>query len=361
MNQFGRILRLTTYGESHGKVIGGVIDGFPPGFEMDLASVQAFVNKRRPGQNELVTPRSEADSIEFLSGLLPDGKTTGAPIGFFVRNSDVQSDAYQSHSETFRPSHADFTYFIKYGITPQPGGGRASARETVARCVAGAMAKQWLQAKGVTIYSFLSELADLKLEESSLTEETLASTYSYPSYCPSEDMDLAIGKAIGLAKQRGDSLGGIVSVLVKGLPAGVGEPIYDKLSARLAYAMLSINAAKGFEIGDGFAITKLRGSQANDPITLNAEGQVAFESNHTGGILGGISTGQDIRFRVAFKPTPTISQPQKSITIDNHPTTITAKGRHDPALVIRAVPVVDAMTALVLMDQMLQLRMPLPR
>lgn len=355
MNQFGISLRLTTFGESHGVGVGGVLDGFPSSFRMDMEQIQHFLARRRPGTSRLVSPRKEMDKVQFLSGLLEDGTTTGSPIAFFIPNTDADPTAYEEIKRIFRPAHADFTYFMKYKLQPQPGGGRSSARETAARCVAGAIAMQWLATKGVKIYSYVSQVGKIALEESCLTEEDLQQIYNYPSRCPAQRYDHRIQETLSQVAEEGDSLGGIVSTRVKGLPAGVGEPLYDKLSARLAYAMLSINATKGFEIGDGFSITTKRASEANDAMQINDRGEVSFCSNHAGGILGGISTGQDLFFRVAFKPTPTISRTQHTISVSRENAFIQAKGRHDPAVVIRAVPVVESMTALVLADFLLQM------
>lgn len=355
MNQFGIKLRLTTFGESHGKGVGGVLDGFPSSFPLDLERVQEFLSYRRPGFSSLVSTRRERDEVEFLSGLLEDGTTTGAPIAFFVPNTDVDSSAYEEIQTLFRPSHADFTYFIKYKLKPQPGGGRSSARETAVRCIAGAIALQWLAKKGIKIYSYVSQVGNISLDEDTITEQALHEIYSYPTRCPSHSCDEKIQQTLQQIAKEGDSLGGVVSTRVKNMPTGIGEPLYDKLSSRLGYAMLSINATKGFEIGDGFSIASMRGSEANDAMELGPDGEILFNSNHAGGILGGISTGQDLTFRVAFKPTPSISLPQHTVSIDRENTTIQTIGRHDPAVVIRAVPVVEAMTALVLTDFLLQM------
>lgn len=354
MNHFGNSLTLTTFGESHGIGVGGVLDGFPPAFKLDLDKIQEFVSLRRPGSVSFVSPRREKDTIEFLSGLLDDGTTTGAPIAFFIKNEDIDSSSYEVHSDLFRPSHADFTYYVKYHLMPQPGGGRASARETAVRCVAGAIASQWLAAKGLSIYSYVCQVGPIVLEDSTLTLADLQQTYQYASRCPHKAIDLEIQSAIKAIREEGDSLGGVISTRVINVPKGLGEPLYDKLSARLSFAMLSINAVKGFEVGDGFALASMRGSEANDEMEIDSMGNIRFRSNHAGGILGGISTGADLFFRVAFKPTPTISHKQHTISLEHHNAYIEGKGRHDPAVVIRAVPVVEAMTALVLADFLLQ-------
>ncbi len=352
MNSFGRILRLTTFGESHGKAIGGVLDGLPAGIQLDLQEIQRKVNLRRPGSSQIVSPRVEKDHISYLSGILADSTTNGAPIGFVIENTNVQSEDYQSQSHLFRPAHADYTYFQKYGISPQPGGGRASARETACRCVGGAIAEEWLKTKGIKIYPYLHSLGSITLGETALPSD-YRRAYNYLSRCPDKSLNERIVDEITKLREKGDSIGGIVGCVVEGVCPGVGEPLYDKLSARLAYAMMGINAAKGFEIGSGFAISKMNGSEANDPITTDENGKVIFKSNHSGGIVGGISTGQDILFRVAFKPTPTIGITQETISINNEKDNIRAKGRHDPALVVRAVAVVGAMAALTVADLML--------
>ncbi len=321
MNTFGNHLRLTTFGESHGKAIGGVLDGFPAGFPIDFDVVDAEL-ARRAGRVENLSGTSqrakrEADTVEWLSGIY-EGKTLGTPIAFIIRNTDAHSADYEDLQDVFRPAHADYTYQQKYDIRDPRGGGRASARETVARVVAGALAKQWLAERGISI-----------------TAECVVR---------SED--------VMAAQAAGDSIGGIVLASIKGLPAGVGEPIYDKLSARLAYAMLSINGCKGFDYGSGFTGAGQCGSALNDPIQIDNTGKVHFLSNHAGGILGGISTGQEITFRCVFKPTPSIAQPQQTITANGENTTLTIKGRHDACFALRTPPIVEAMAALAIMDFM---------
>ncbi len=320
MNTFGQHIRLTTFGESHGAAIGGVLDGFPAGMTIDFEALQRDV-ERRAGCNKFTSSRAqnEADEIEWLSGIY-EGKTLGTPIAFVVRNSDVRSGDYQSITEAFRPGHADYTYQQKYGIRDPRGGGRSSARETLVRVVAGALAKQYLASKGITISAQVSQIGNAiePIEMQHVLEAT---------------------------QRAGDSIGGIVSCVVHGLPAGVGEPIYDKLSARLAYAMLSINACKGFDFGSGFEGVTETGSALNDEMQDGA-----FLSNHAGGILGGISTGQDIYFRCVFKPTPSIAQPQRTIDTKGKNITIEVKGRHDVCVALRSPAIVEAMTALVVMD-----------
>lgn len=354
MNSFGNKLILTTFGESHGSHIGGILDGFPAGFHIARNEIQDFLNKRKPGSSALVSPRKEDDKVIFLSGLLEDGYTTGAPIAFIVENNNSNSKDYQKSAHTFRPSHADYTYFKKYGIEPQPGGGRASARETVARCVAGAIAQQWLKKNNIEIAACIQQVGKIQLS-SKLNWETCTNRYQFFSRCPNSDVDTAIQQYIKKIAEKGDSVGGIVYCIIKGLEAGIGEPIYDKLSARLAYAMLSINACKGFEIGEGFQLSKMMGSEANDTMFINKDGKASFESNHSGGIQGGISNGSDIYFRVSFKPTPSISINQKTINTHYKDTDISIIGRHDPCVAIRAVPVVEAMAALVIADLCMQL------
>ena len=329
MNTFGKIYRLTSFGESHGQAIGGVIDGIPANLEIDLAEIQNELNRRRPGQNELTTPRKEKDKIEILSGL-EDGKTLGSPIGFLVRNENTKPQDYQKISRDFRPGHADFTYQEKYGILAKSGGGRASARETISRVVAGALAKQ-----------VLAKFTDLEIS-AKITE------------IHGEQNPAKFSEIILQAKEAGDSVGGIIECVVEKMPIGLGAPVFDRLEADLAKAMLSIPATKGFEIGAGFAATKMFGSEHNDEMRVK-NGQVEFLSNNAGGVLGGISNGNDLVFRVAFKPTSTIQKAQKTITNSRENSTIeNVGGRHDPCVLPRALPIVEAMTAHVLLDHFLR-------
>lgn len=354
MNSIGERLRLTTFGESHGKAIGGILDGLPAQFRIDRDHVQRFLDLRRPGTSALTSPRLETDRIEFLSGLDASDYTTGAPIAFIIPNKDTRPKDYNNLLEAFRPSHADYTYHIKYGAHGQTGGGRASARETAVRCAAGAMALQWLEQNyGVKLSTYVSQVGPYTLptDLGFIPQEEI---YSYPSRCPHPDTNAQIEDYIKRLKREGDSSGGVVTCIATGVPVGWGEPLYDKMHARLASALMSINAAKGFEVGDGFAFASMRGSEANDSMGIDIAGQPIFRSNHSGGIQGGISNGAPIRLKVAFKPTPTIAQEQKTITHDGEETQIRAHGRHDPCLTLRAVPVVEAMTAITLCDLALQ-------
>ncbi|MDY6248572.1 MAG: chorismate synthase [Prevotella sp.] len=346
-NSFGHIFRLTSFGESHGDAIGGVVDGMPAGVEIDLDFIQAELNRRRPGQSRVSTSRDESDRVELLSGIF-EGKSTGCPIGFIVRNENQHSADYDALRDLFRPSHADFTYQRKYGIRDHRGGGRSSARVTIARVVAGALAKLALQQLGITIQAYTSQVGDIVLDSDyKLFDFTLTETN--PLRCPDPEKARQMEDLITKIKAEGDSVGGAISCVIKGCPVGIGEPEFDKLHARLGYAMLGINAAKGFEIGDGFSSTFQRGSEAND---LFDEGFTTI-TNHCGGVQGGISNGQDIFFRVAFKPVATILQPQQTIDFQGNTTTMQAHGRHDPCVVPRAVPIVEAMAAIVVLDQIL--------
>lgn len=351
MNTTGTLYRLSSFGESHGKAIGGIIDGMPASIPIDTDAVQQFLMRRRPGQSDITTARCEQDRVEFFSGLF-EGKSTGTPIGFIVRNSDAHFDDYDNLRNTFRPSHADFTYTAKYGMRDYRGGGRSSARETIARCVAGAIAMQALRPLGINITAFTSQVGGIKLP------------YGYQHYdlsriddnsvrCPDAAIALQMENYIKQIKAEGDTIGGIITCVAKGVPAGWGEPVFDKLHADLGKAMLGINAVKGFEYGMGFEGVALRGSQAND-LFERREGRIATKSNHSGGIQGGISNGEEIYFRVAFKPVATLLQPIETVDADGQPTTLEARGRHDPCVLPRAVPIVEAMTAMVLLDHCLQ-------
>ena len=346
MNTFGTLFRLTSFGESHGEAVGGVIDGCPAGFPLDLALVQQELDRRRPGQSSVSTPRKESDTVEFLSGLY-NGLTTGTPIAFMVRNTNQQSGDYSELAQTFRPSHADYTYQQKYGIRDPRGGGRASARTTISQCVAGAVAKQILAKQGITITGYASQIGTITLgdilPDYSLIEQNIVR-------CPHATTAEQMVDAIHQARTKGDSIGGVVSCAIEGVPAGWGEPLFDKLSARLAYAMMGINAAKAFEIGDGFALAALHGSEANDSFITTPKGTITTATNHSGGIQGGLSNGNTITFRTAFKPTPTIAINQQTVTHDGNEITLKARGRHDPCVVPRAVPVVEAMAAMVILD-----------
>ena len=346
-NTFGHIFTLTTFGESHGEAIGGVVDGMPAGIAIDLDFIQQELNRRRPGQSALTTSRQEADQVELLSGVF-EGYSTGTPIGFLVRNTNQHSQDYENLRSLFRPSHADYTYQYKYGTRDHRGGGRSSARITISRCVAGALAKLALRQSGISIQAYTQQVGDIALEHS-YQHYDLTLTETNAVRCPDPEKVAAMERLIRDVKGEGDTIGGIISCVVKGCPAGVGEPEFSKLHADLGAAMLSINAVKGFEYGEGFAGVTQRGSEQND---IWQEG-FATQSNHSGGIQGGISNGQDIYFRVAFKPVATLLREQQTIDVDGNETTFTASGRHDPCVLPRAVPVVEAMAAMVILDHLL--------
>lgn len=348
MNTFGNILKFTSFGESHGPAIGGVLDGFPAGFPIDISRVAQAMERRRPGQSAIVTQRNEPDSVEFLSGIF-EGKSTGAPIAFIIRNKNQRSADYENLRHALRPSHADFTYQIKYGDSRDyRGGGRSSARETAARVAAGAIAMQYLNSLGITVTAYTSQVGHIKLE-TPYTELNLDATDSNPVRCPQSETALKMQQAIEQAKKEGDTLGGVATCVIKGCPAGLGEPLYGKLQAQLAAAMLGINAAKGFDYGMGFDGIASRGSQVADNFVVSDTGLRTF-SNHSGGIQGGISNGEDIYFRVAFKPVATLLKPLDTFDIHGNPIHIDTRGRHDPCVLPRAVPVVEAMAALVILD-----------
>jgi chorismate synthase len=350
-NSFGNRFKLSSFGESHGKAIGGVIDGCPAGFELNLEAVQDALDRRKPGQSAIVTQRKETDKVEFLSGIF-DGKTTGAPIGFVILNQDQKSKDYNHIKDIFRPSHADFTYQEKYGIRDYRGGGRSSARETAVRVVAGAIAQQFLTSLGVEINAFVSAVGSIKIEESyedldfEKTEQTVVR-------CPDLVLAQQMIESITTIKKSGDTIGGTVSAYITGVPTGWGEPVFDKLHARLGFAMLGINAVKGFQYGSGFEGSKMQGSAHND-IFISEAKTVSTNTNFSGGIQGGISNGMPIYFDVAFKPVATILQKQDSIDINGDKVIAEGKGRHDPCVVPRAVPIVEAMAALVLFDAYLE-------
>ena len=353
MNTLGKILTLTTFGESHGPAIGGVIDGFPAGITVDTEYVRLFMQRRRPGQSAVTTGRQEKDEVEFLSGLL-DGVSTGAPIAFIIRNTDQHSSDYDELKDLFRPSHADYAWEQRYGIRDWRGGGRSSARVTTPVCVAGALAELALRRclPQLEITAFTSQIGTISTDPSCEMDYTTQMVQESPVRCPDSNKSKLMEELLLQLKKDQDSTGGCVTCIVRGFPAGIGNPVFDKLEASLASAMLGINAAKGFEYGDGFSSASKLGSQHNDAFRVD-QGSITTLSNHSGGIQGGISNGQPIRFRVAFKPTPTIGQEQQTVTRDGRNTTVAAKGRHDPCVVPRAVPIVEALTALVLLDQWL--------
>ena len=348
MNTFGEPFRLTTFGESHGPGVGGVIDGMPPGVEVDLDFIQHELDRRRPGQSALTTARKEGDKVEILSGVF-EGKTTGCPIGFLVRNENQHSNDYDNLRNLFRPSHADFTYFKKYGLRDHRGGGRTSARETIARVVGGAFAKLALRRLGISITAYTSQVGHIALP-GTYADLDLSLVESNPVRCPDEKVAEEMAKLIAEVKAEGDTIGGIISCVVKGCPPGLGEPVFGKLHARLGAAMLSINAVKGFEYGAGFAGVTQRGSEQNDVFVRRSDGSIGTLTNRSGGIQGGISNGEDIYFRVAFKPVATLLREQQTVDIAGNAVSVKARGRHDPCVLPRAVPIVEAMTSMVLLD-----------
>ncbi|MCB0432765.1 MAG: chorismate synthase [Mangrovimonas sp.] len=341
-NSFGTLFKLTTFGESHGLALGGVIDGCPPGLELDFEAIQHELSRRKPGQSAIVTQRKEEDEVEFLSGIF-EGKTTGTPIGFIIRNNNQKSNDYSHIQDVFRPSHADFTYEKKYGNRDYRGGGRSSARETACRVVAGAIAKQLL--KNVTIQAYTSSVGNLYLRKP-YQDLDLSTVESNEVRCPDVVVAQEMIDKIKEIRKQGDTIGGTVTCVLKNVPIGLGEPVFDKLHADLGKAMLSINAVKGFEYGSGFCGTEMKGSEHND--IFNPDGST--QTNLSGGIQGGISNGMDIYFRVAFKPVATIMQEQDTIDAQGNTVKMHGKGRHDPCVVPRAVPIVEAMAALVLAD-----------
>jgi len=355
VNTFGHIFRLTTFGESHGEAVGGVVDGMPAGIDIDIDFIQQELNRRRPGQSSITTSRQEADQIELLSGVF-EGKSTGCPIGFIVRNTNQHSQDYENMRCLFRPSHADYTYFLKYGIRDHRGGGRSSARITISRCVGGALAKLVLKQLGISVQAYTSQVGNIALERDYKLYD-LSQTETNAVRCPDPEKAAQMEALIAEVKSEGDTIGGIITCVIKGCPVGLGEPEFDKLHAALGSAMLSINAVKGFEYGEGFEGVTAKGSEQNDVFTVT-NGQITTATNHSGGIQGGISNGQDIYFRVAFKPVATILSEQATVDTEGNPTRFTAKGRHDPCVLPRAVPVVEAMAAMTILDYYLQDRTP---
>ena len=346
-NSFGNIFRLTSFGESHGKGIGGVIDGFPAGITIDTDFVQEELARRRPGQSRITTARQEGDRVEFLSGIF-EGKSTGCPIGFIVWNENQHSGDYDNMKGVYRPSHADYTYTVKYGIRDHRGGGRSSARETISRVVAGALAKLALRQLGIRVTAYTSQVGPIRLEEN-YDAYNLDLIETNPVRCPDPAKAQEMEEYIYKIKEEGDTIGGVVTCVVRGCPIGLGQPVFGKLQAALGAAMLSINAAKAFEYGDGFKGLKQKGSEQND-VFYNNNGRIETRTNHSGGIQGGISNGQDIYFRVAFKPVATVLMEQHTVNIDGKDTTLKARGRHDPCVLPRAVPIVEAMAAMTLLD-----------
>jgi chorismate synthase len=353
-NSFGRLFTVTTWGESHGEAVGVVIDGCPPNLPLTAEEIQAELDRRRPGQSDIVTPRQEADRVEILSGIF-EGHTMGTPISLLVRNTDHRPGAYDDMREKFRPSHADYTYLAKFGVRDYRGGGRSSARETVGRVAAGAIARKILAVAGrVEVCAFVTQVHDLAVPAGALaTFPTLAEVDATAVRCPHPATAAAMIERIKAVRSAGDSVGGVIECRVRGVPPGLGEPVFDRLEADLAKAMLSLPATKGFEIGSGFAGTRLKGSEHNDAFE-SRDGRVRTVTNRSGGVQGGISNGEEIFFRVAFKPTATILQPQQTVDVTGAATELAARGRHDPCVLPRAVPIVEAMTALVLVDHWLR-------
>lgn len=343
-NTYGNIFTLTSFGESHGEAVGGVVDGMPAGIDIDLDFIQAELDRRRPGQSAITTSRKETDKVELLSGVF-EGKSTGCPIGFVVRNTNQHSQDYENMRNVFRPSHADYTYTTKYGERDHRGGGRSSARITISRCVAGALAKLALRQIGVSVTAYTSQVGDIAIDPD-YRHHDFSKIETNAVRCPDVEAAAKMEKLIAEVKGQGDTVGGIITCVVKGCPVGLGEPEFGKLHAALGSAMLGINAVKGFEYGAGFACVNLRGSELNDVFT---EG-FRTTTNNSGGIQGGISNGEDIYFRVAFKPVATLLMEQQTVDKDGNPTTLTARGRHDPCVLPRAVPIVEAMAAMTILD-----------
>ena len=346
-SSIGKLFRLTTFGESHGMAMGGVIDGCPSGFEIDFDHIQQFLDKRRPGASVIYSQRNESDKVEFVSGLL-DGVTLGSPIGFFVKNSDQKSKDYSNYQDVFRPSHSDYTYESKYGIRDYKGGGRSSARETVSWVVAGAIATQILSLKNIHIYSYVSAVGDIVLDQH-YSELDLNSIYSNNVRCPSKNTSSMIESLISACKKNGDTIGGHISTIIKGVPVGLGEPVFDKLNASLAKSIIGINACRGIEFGSGFSGSLRKGSEENDQFFVDSN-SIKVKTNNSGGIQGGISNGQDIFFKSAFKPVSSIMKQQSTINNQLKQVDLMPAGRHDPCVVPRAVPIVSALTAIIVLD-----------
>lgn len=353
-NAIGTLYTLTTFGESHGAAIGGIVDGMPSGIDIDLNFIQNELNRRRPGQSKITTDRKETDEVELLSGVF-EGKSTGTPIGFIVRNKNQQTKDYDDIRNLFRPSHADYTYYKKYGIRDYRGGGRASARITLARVVAGALAKLVLRKHNISIQAYTSQVGNIAVDKD-YRKYDLSQAENNAVRCPDEAKAKEMESLIAEVKSEGDTIGGVITCVVKGCPVGLGEPEFGKLHAQLGAAMLSINAAKGFEYGEGFDGSTWRGSQQNDSFATAAENEnddIAIRTNHSGGIQGGISNGEDIYFRVAFKPVATLLMEQKTVDIAGNEQTIDPRGRHDPCVLPRAVPIVESMAAMTILDALL--------
>lgn len=350
-NSFGTLFRITTFGESHGPFIGVVIDGCYPGVEISTEKISLELARRRPGQSELTSARKEDDIPEIISGIY-NGKTTGAPLTILIRNKDQRPADYDTLKNTFRPSHADFTYHAKYGIRDHRGSGRASARETAARVAAGAIAMMLLEERNISFHTFVSKIGNVELPHTELLN--FSDIEMNPVRCPHQPTAAAMVSLIEECKSKGDTLGGVISGIIQGLPPGLGEPVFDKFHARLGYAMLGINAVKGFELGSGFNGASQKGSQQNDVFSFSPEGKVTTLTNNSGGVQGGITNGEEVTFKVAFKPVSTIMQPQKSIDIDGNDVILQPGGRHDVCVVPRAVPIVRAMAAITTLDFLMQ-------
>ncbi|MDH5366291.1 MAG: chorismate synthase [Cyclobacteriaceae bacterium] len=346
-NSYGTLFKITTFGESHGRAIGVTIDGCPAGLDIDESFIQNELDRRKPGQSKITTQRKEEDKFEILSGVF-EGKTTGTPIAITIHNSDQKSKDYSHIADKYRPSHADYTYQKKYGIRDYRGGGRSSARETAARVAAGAIAKIFLKKINVQFSAYVSQVGELKLDKP-YNELNLSASETNIVRCPDSEMAEKMISLIDNIRKQGDTIGGVITCVIKNTPAGLGEPVFDRLHAELGKAMLSINAVKGFEIGSGFEGTKQKGSEHND-IFYNKEGEIKTKTNNSGGVQGGISNGEDIYFNVAFKPVATIMRDQQSVDIDGNEVTVSGKGRHDPCVVPRAVPIVEAMSAITIAD-----------
>lgn len=352
-NSFGKIFKITTWGESHGEALGVIIDGCPPMLDLSEEDIQVELDKRMPGNSEVTSPRKEKDSVEILSGIF-EGKTTGAPISLLIKNIDVDSSKYEKIKDIFRPGHADYTYFVKYGIRDHRGGGRSSGRETVGRVAAGAVAKKILKAKGINVTGYTKQIGDITASVIDLNE-----IEKNDVRCPDKNIAHKMIEKIKEVRKGGDSIGGIVEVIASGVPPGLGEPVFDKLNADIAKALMSIGAVKGVEIGAGFKSALLLGSQNNDEMYVKGE-KVKFKTNNSGGILGGISNGDDIVVRIAVKPTASISKIQKSVDINNSEREIKVEGRHDPCICPRIVPVAEAMMAIVIIDHLFRFIPPNP-
>ncbi|MGN1376652.1 MAG: chorismate synthase [Prevotella sp.] len=346
-NTFGNLFRLTTFGESHGPAVGGIIDGMPAGVDIDTDFIQAELDRRKPGQSKITTDRKEDDKVELLSGVF-EGKSTGCPIGFVVHNSNQRSADYDNMRDLFRPSHADYTYYMKYGIRDHRGGGRSSARVTISRCVGGALAKMALKTMGIEVKAYTSQVGNIAIDRD-YNKYDLDAAETNIVRCPDIETAEQMEKLISNVKAEGDTIGGTITCIIKGCPAGIGEPEFDKLDAALGYAMLGINAVKGVEFGKGFDMAACHGSDVNDIFTTD-NGHISTLTNNSGGIQGGMSNGEDIVMRIAFKPVATLLREQNTVDINGNATTLKAKGRHDPCVLPRAVPIVEAMAAMTILD-----------